>query len=101
MDYPFDTVGLDSETIDTFDDTYKLLRSKFRIEHTGSIDFHLEDFEAFRGCANINIKGSYVIKNARSDCYILFVEIHKVKGAAQNCRSGTIITNTKAGRWPT
>jgi hypothetical protein len=83
MDYPFDTVGLDSETIDTFDDTYKLLKTKFRVEHTGSIDFHLEDFEAFRGCANVNIKGSYVIKNARSDCYLLFVEIHKVK------RSGT------------
>jgi hypothetical protein len=79
MDYPFDTVGLTSETIDTFDDTYKLLKSKFRIEHTGNIDFHLEDFEVFRECENVNLKGSYVIKNARTDCYILFVEIHKIK----------------------
>lgn len=79
MDYPFDTAGLSSETIDTFDETYKLLRSKFRVEHTGDIDFHLEDFEAFKDCADVNIKGSYVIKNARTDCYILFIEIHKVK----------------------
>jgi hypothetical protein len=79
MDYPFDTINLSSETIDTFDDTYKLLKSKFRIEHTGDIDFHLEDFEAFKDCNSVNLKGSYVIKNARTDCYILFVEIHKVK----------------------
>ena len=83
MDYPFDTVNLNSETIDTFDDTYKLLKSKFRIEHTGDIDFHLEDFEVFKDCDNVNVKGSYAIKNARTDCYILFVEIHKIK------RSGT------------
>jgi len=83
MDYPFDTVNLGSETIDAFDDTYKLLKSKFRIEHTGNIDFHLEDFEVFKDCDNVNVKGSYVIKNARTDCYILFVELHKIK------RSGT------------
>jgi hypothetical protein len=79
MNYPFDTVNLNSETIEAFDDTYKLLKSRFRIEHTGDINFHLEDFEAFRDCDNVNVKGSYVIKNARTDCYILFVEIHKIK----------------------
>lgn len=79
MDYPFDTAGLTGETIDTFDDTYKLLKSKLRIELTGDIDFHLEDFEVFKDCAGVNVRGSYVIKNARTDCYVLFVEIHKVK----------------------
>jgi len=79
MDYPFDTVGLSSETIDTFNDTYQLLKSKFRIEHTGNIDFHLQDFDVFRDCADVNVRGSYVIKNTRTDCYILFIEIHKVK----------------------
>ncbi|HTI58031.1 hypothetical protein [Mucilaginibacter sp.] len=79
MNYPFDTVGLNSETIDMFDETYKLLKSKFKIELTGNIDFRLQDFEVFRGCNNVNIRGSYVIKNSRTDCYILFVEIHKIK----------------------
>jgi len=79
MDYPFDTLGLNSEIIDTLDETYKLLKSKFRIELTGNIDFHLHDFEVFRECAGVNLRGSYVIKSARTDCYILFVEIHKLK----------------------
>lgn len=79
MNYPFDTVGLDSETIDLYDETYKQLRSKFRAEQTGNIDFHLENFEVFKGCEDVNLKGSYVIKNARSDSYMLFVETHKVK----------------------
>jgi hypothetical protein len=79
MDYPFDTVGLAGETIDIFDDTYKLLKSKLRLEFTGNIDFHLEQFEVFRDCADVNLRGSYVIKNARTDCYILFIESHRIK----------------------
>src|ERR1700761_5981445 len=79
MDYPFDTVGLDGATIDSFNETYKLLRSKFHIELTGNIDFHLENFEVFRECTDVKLVGSYVIKNARTDCYVFFVQIHKVK----------------------
>lgn len=82
MDYPFDTVGLNSETIDTLDETYKLLKSKFRIELTGNIDFHLEDFEVFRECANVNLRGSYVIKSAPTNCYALFVETHKLQSGS-------------------
>jgi hypothetical protein len=83
MDYPFDTVGLCSDDIDRFDETYRLLKSKFEVELTGNIDFGLENFEVFRECANVNLRGSYVIKNARTHCYMLFVEIHKiVKGGS-------------------
>lgn len=89
MNYPFDTVGLNSETIDTLDETYKLLKSKFHVELTGNIDFHLEDFEVFRDCTDVNLRGSYVIKKPRSDCYALFVEIHKVKKNG-NTRSSSL-----------
>lgn len=98
MNYPFDTIGLSSETIDTFDDTYKLLKSKFRVEHTGNIDFHLEDFEVFKDCDNVNVKGSYVIKNARADCYLLFVEIHKVKKDG-NTRSPSLYNYYEHQSW--
>lgn len=84
MDYSFETAGLDSETIDTLDETYKLLRSKFDLQHTGDIDFHLEDFEVFRKCANVGLIGSYVIKNARTDCYVLFVRNHQLIKGSKN-----------------
>jgi hypothetical protein len=74
MDCPFDTISLSSNTIDLFQDTYNLLSEKFDIQPTGDIDFHLEDFELFRTEGNVRLLGSFVIKNARTDCYILFVE---------------------------
>ena len=73
--YPFDTVGLNSETIDRFDDAYKALKEKFNIQLTGHIDFNLKQFEVFRNCMDVNLRGSFVIKHERGDSYILFVEV--------------------------
>lgn len=75
MNYPFDTVGLTSDQIDLYQETYETLKSKFHVEPTGNINFHLPDFEVFRNCLDVNLRGSFVIKNARTDCYVLFVEI--------------------------
>jgi hypothetical protein len=79
MNHSFDTVGLTSDQIDIFQETYDALKARFRMEATGEINFHLPDFEVFRGNTEINLKGSFVIKNSRTDCYILFVEIYDVK----------------------
>jgi len=79
MNYSFDTVGLTSDQVDIFQETYEALKARFRTELTGDIDFHLPDFEVFRDCEDVNLRGSYVIKSARTDCYVLFVDIHKVK----------------------
>ncbi len=75
MDCPFDTVGLSSETIDLFQDTYNTLKQNFDIQLTGDIDFHLEDFELFRNYSAIRLLSSFVIKDSRTDCYILFLEV--------------------------
>jgi hypothetical protein len=75
MDFPFDTIGLTGETIDTFNETYKALKAKFHIELTGHIDFNLENFEVYKHYDDIIVRDSYVIKQARSDCYVLFVEV--------------------------
>lgn len=81
MDYPFDAIGLNGEHIDTFHETYKALKAKFNIELTGNIDFHLEDFELFKHYQEINVRDSYVIKQAQNDCYVLFVEAYdKIMG---------------------
>ncbi|HWD87530.1 MAG TPA: hypothetical protein VG367_05340 [Mucilaginibacter sp.] len=79
MNYPFDAAGLTSEQIDLYQETYDTLKSKFRLEVTGDIDFHLPDFEVFRGNTEVNLKGSFVIKNSRTDCYVLFVEVYDVR----------------------
>lgn len=79
MNYSFDTVGLTSHQVDIFQETLDALKARFHVEPTGEIDFHLPDFEVFRNCLNVNLRGSFVIKNARTDCYILFVEVHKIE----------------------
>jgi len=84
MDFvPFDTVGLSATDFDNFYQTYKALDEKFDIHPTGDIDFHLEDFEVFRQYRDTRLRGSFVIKNAKTDCYILFVETHYYSGSSR------------------
>ena len=78
MNYPFDTVGLIGEQIDLFLETYEALKNRYSVELSGNIDFQLADFEVFRDCVAVNIKGSFTIKSGRSDCYLLFVETSKL-----------------------
>lgn len=74
--YPFDTVGLNAETIDRYNNTYKALKAEFNIQLTGHIDFNLKQFEVFKNSPDLNLRGSYVIKQDCGDSYILFVEVH-------------------------
>ena len=75
MDFvPFDTVGLTASQFDDFYQTYNLLEANFSIHPTGNIDFHLDDFESFKSYKDVKIRGSFVIKGGKNDCYILFVE---------------------------
>ena len=84
MDFvPFDTVGLTATDFDDFYQTYKALDEKFDIHPTGDIDFHLEDFEAFRLYSDVRLRGSFVIKSVKTDCYILFIETHYFAGTGR------------------
>lgn len=74
--YLFDTAGLNADTIDRFNATYKALKEEFNIHPTGHIDFDLPQFRAFRNCLDVNVRGSFVIKKDCGDSYILFVEVH-------------------------
>jgi hypothetical protein len=77
MDFvPFDTVGLTASQFDDFYQTYNVLKQKFNIQPTGNINFNLDDFESFKFYTDVKIRGSFVIKRAKNDCYILFVEVH-------------------------
>ncbi len=73
-DYPFDTVGLGSDQIDIFLETYTALKNRFNIQQTGDIDFHLEDFEVFKRYFNVSLRDSFLIKQSGCSSYILFTE---------------------------
>lgn len=75
--FPFDTVALPAEIVDSYEHIYNALKARFGIQLTGDINFQLEQFEVFRNYVDINIRGSYVIRHDNNnDCYILFVETH-------------------------
>jgi hypothetical protein len=79
--YAFDTAGLTAETTERYNDTYKALKENFSIQPTGHIDFNLKQFEVFKNCLDVQVKGSYVIKQDCGDSYILFVEVkYKLAG---------------------
>ena len=86
MYFPFDTIGLDTTAIDSFNETYSALKARFRIELTGHIDFHLENFELFKHYDDVIVRDSYVIKQGASDCYVLFLEVtYRVDGGRTGC----------------
>jgi hypothetical protein len=66
-DYPFDITSLTGDQADLLMDTYELLK---------------ENFEVFRHYDRVNVLGSFVIKDARTDCYILFLELDYTKATA-------------------
>ena len=79
---PFNTTGLGADEIERFQNTYNALKAKFNIQLTGHINFHLEQFEAFKSYLDITLRDSYVIKHVNNDCYVLFIETHsKVQDA--------------------
>jgi hypothetical protein len=89
MNYPFDTTGLSADEIDRFQDSYETLKSKFTIDIPGHINFHLEQFEVFKGYLGINPRGSYVIKHLNNNSYIFFIENNfkstPIKGRVEDC----------------
>ncbi len=74
--YPFNTVGLCSEDVDCFNDTYRALKVKFNIEIPGHIDFNLDQFDVFKNYLGVDLLGSYVINHLDCDSYIFFIQTH-------------------------
>ena len=87
--YPFDTCSLAADVIDNYNDTYKAIKAKFHLEFTGNIDFQLEQFQVFNGSDDINIKGSFVLKQSNNnECYMLFVQSSRPHNARHGVVSG-------------
>lgn len=86
---PFDSSGLNKATVDNFSEIYDGVKGRVNLHFTGHINFHLEDFEAFRNCIEINTRGSFVIKHERSDSYLLLLETvhHGLPGKADTAET--------------
>ncbi|WP_431200239.1 hypothetical protein ACQ86K_09430 [Mucilaginibacter sp. P19] len=74
MESAIENAGLYPPATDQFGDILASLKNRFRIEQTGHIDFHLEQFSIFKDYLDISVKESYAIKNKNNDSYMLFTE---------------------------
>ncbi|QEM04575.1 hypothetical protein DIU31_014025 [Mucilaginibacter rubeus] len=74
MESAIENAGLYPPATDQFGDVLASLKNRFRIEQTGHIDFHLEQFSIFKDYLDISVKESYAIKNKNNDSYMLFTE---------------------------
>jgi len=86
--YPFNTTGLRSIDIDRFEGCYNAVKTKFNIELTGHINFHLEHFETFKSYLGINLLGSYVVKHLNNNSYMLFIQNHFAPIAGRGASDG-------------
>jgi hypothetical protein len=73
-DLSFNSAGLGTNEVERFQDTCIALKTAFNILPTGHIDFHLEQFEVFKHYQDVNLRNSYVIKQANNDCYVFFID---------------------------
>jgi len=75
-DLPFDTIGLRGDDVQTLEDTYSLLCSKFSIGLPGDTNLHLNNFELFCNNPDLSIGGILLLNHDIKDCYLAFIKIH-------------------------
>ncbi|RCH54536.1 hypothetical protein DJ568_11995 [Mucilaginibacter hurinus] len=73
---PFNSDGLTPSEIVHIYEAFKTLQEKFTLERTGSIDFKLADFEAFKNYDEVIVRDSYTI-NGVDRSYIMVIETYK------------------------
>ena len=72
---PFDTTDIDADDIQALEDSYKALRSKFKVGLTEDDTFDLKKFDAFSNYKDITVGGSLLINHPESGCYLTFVKV--------------------------
>jgi hypothetical protein len=72
---PFDTTDIDADDVQALEDTYKSLRSKFKVGLTEDDTFDLKKFDAFSNNQDIAVGGSLLINHPESGCYLTFVKV--------------------------
>src|SRR4051812_3026154 len=84
---PFDTTNIDADDIEALEETYAVLKQKFKIGLTEDNTFNLDKFDVFRNNNDISIGGTLLVNHPESGCYLIFV---KVRTHIQNARGPSL-----------
>jgi hypothetical protein len=71
---PFDTTSLDADEVQTLEDTYHVLKSKFNIGLPADADHDINKFELFNSNPGAKIGGTLFINPPKTNCYLNFVK---------------------------
>lgn len=73
---PFDLTDIDADEVTALDNTYKVLRSKFKVGIAEDTTFDISRFDVFSNYKDISIGGSLLINHPESGCYLIFIKVH-------------------------
>lgn len=73
---PFETIKLDSGEVQTLEETYAALTSKFDISLPDDVNISINIFDVFTYNHDANIGGILQINHPANNCYLLFIRIH-------------------------
>ena len=72
---PFDITNIGADDVQALEDSYKALRSKFRVGIVDDYAFDLTKFDVFSNYNDISVGGNLLINHPESGCYLLFVKV--------------------------
>ncbi|MGZ3813087.1 MAG: hypothetical protein ACXVJN_15175 [Mucilaginibacter sp.] len=72
---PFDTANIDADDVQALEDTYKALKSKFKVALTEDQTFDIKKFDVFSNYQDISVGGSLLINHPEKGCYLTFLKV--------------------------
>ena len=72
---PFDLTNIDADEVHALEDTFKLLKAKFRVSVSEDTTFDIRQFDLFNNQTDISIGGTLLINHPESGCYLHFLKI--------------------------
>ena len=72
---PFDTINIDANEVDTLNEVYLAIKTKFDIALTDVIDKELKYFDLFNNVnLNVSVGAAFLISAKASNCYLAFIK---------------------------
>jgi len=75
---PFDLTDISAGDVQALEDSYKALRSKFKVGLAEDHTFDSSKFDVFSGYKDSSVGGSILINHPENGCYLLFIKVRTV-----------------------